>query len=141
MEHNKRKEGRKGMSKIEAFKKARDAAKRMAAARDCAFGLDSANNDKHQVVVTFTGLASSWSEMKFQMHASYGYYGSSSGYSATSVELGGYLAREISRSARELWDRAVLAAEADAESLRIEAAEEARAVLCDTAADEIGRRG
>lgn len=119
------------MTKIENYKRLKGIAVDLAKARDHTLGLDSPNNDKHIFLVEFTGigLRSNWSPMLFSIEAAYGYYGSSSGYSASSKELGAYLARAISRNAKLLLDLAVSLAEADAEKARKEAETEAREVL------------
>jgi hypothetical protein len=123
------------MSKIEEFKKAKRVSEMVAREVQFALGRDSSNNDKHHVSVSFTGLApGDWSDMQFRIHASYGYYGSSSGYSATSAELGGYLATAIQKHASLLLDYAAKLAADDAEKARRAAEDEAKAVLQTTAA-------
>lgn len=123
------------MSKIEEYKAAKYIAEKIKTAVTHALGRDSSSNDKHCVTVAFTGLAKAdWSDMQFQVHASYGYYGNSSGYSATSNELGQYLAKAIQHYAATLLDHAVGLAAADAEKARKAAEDEAKAVLTETAA-------
>lgn len=123
------------MSKIDKFKEAKFVANTIARNVQCALGRDDSRNDKHNVTVNFTGLApGDWSEMQFRVHASYGYYGSSSGYSATSTELGKYLATAIEKHAALLLDYAVKLAADDAEQARKAAEDEAKAVLAESAA-------
>lgn len=123
------------MSKIEEFHKAKAVADLVARSVRCALGRDDSRNDKHNVTVHFDGLSrGDWSDMQFRMHASYGYYGSSSGYSATSAELGKYLAIAIAKNSALLLDYAVKLAADDAEEARKAAEAEAKAVLEQTAA-------
>lgn len=93
-------------------------------------GRDTPSNDKHTFQVTFTGCArESWQPMNFRILTSYGYYGSSSGYSSSSDDMGRYLAAAIGKHAAMLLDEAVMMAYADAETARQTAEAEARAVL------------
>lgn len=122
------------MSKIEKFKEAKSVADKVARNVRCALGRDDSRNDKHDVRARFAGLApGDWADMQFQVHASYGYYGSSSGYSATSNELGKYLAEAITKHAAMLLDYAVKLAADDAEQARRAAEDEAKAILQETA--------
>jgi hypothetical protein len=119
-----------GMSKIERFKEAKSVADRIQRSVLQCTGRDKPDNDKHRISVNFTKLVDSdWVPMEFQIHASHGYYGSSSAYSDTSKELGSYLARAIKQKSHELFDLAASLARADAETARKEAEEEARNVL------------
>lgn len=121
------------MTKIEAYKEAKRIAKSVKSSTNLCLGRDTPNNDKHTFRCYFTGMANeSWQPMKLQIHCSYGYYGSSSGYSATSEELGGYLARAIKAHSGLLLDYAAHLAEADCEKLRLAAEAEAREVLGET---------
>lgn len=123
------------MTKIEAFKNAKHAAERIAADVRRALGRDSSSNDKHRACAKFLRLENaSFAPMTLIVDASYGYYGNSSGYSATSEELGGYLARAINKHMTTLLDDAVKMAAEDAEKARKEAEAEARAVLQEAAA-------
>jgi len=123
------------MTKIEQFKQAKLVAETIKRAADRALCRDDPRNDKGHMSVHFTGLATGdWSDMRFRVHASYGYYGSSSGYSATSKELGEYLAKAIEAHRASLLDYAVKLAAQDAEVARKAAEDEAKAVLTETAA-------
>ena len=118
------------MSKIEQYKAAANVAAQIRASRDYSLGRDSPQNDKHAATCHFHELSNApFSPMKMLIDCSYGYYGSSSGYSATSQALGKYLAQAITASMPQLLDRAVALAERDADKARKVAEDEARAVL------------
>lgn len=123
------------MTKIEEFKRAKFVADRLRSAVDKILCRDTPQNDKGHMTVTFTGLSKAdWSPMQFQIHASHGYYGSSSGYSDTSVELGQYFAKAIEQHRAVLLDYVVKLAATDAEAARKAAEDEAKAVLQETVA-------
>jgi hypothetical protein len=125
------------MSKIEEFKKAKGISERVKRAVECTLGRDDpARNDKHHVSVHFAGLnlSAPFQPMQFSIDCSYGYYGSSSGYAASSPELGAYLARAIEMHSTTLLDCAAGLAAKDAETARKAAEDEARNVLQETAA-------
>jgi hypothetical protein len=118
------------MTKIEEYKAAKRIADSIARDVACTLGRDSPRNDKHHLYVKFSHLiGGDWSPMCFQIEAHYGYYGSSSGYSATSEELGKYLAKAIYDHRSTLLDHAAKLAAEDAEKARKAAEEEAREVL------------
>lgn len=122
------------MSKIEAFKIATNLAGRIAGDVSRSLGRDSPSNDKHTAVCRFAGISNnSFSPILLSVDLSYGYYGSSSGYSATSEELGRYLAAAITKRMSSLLDECVDAAKVDAEKARKDAEAEAQAVLAETA--------
>ena len=108
------------MSKIEKYEEAKRIAKNiMRDVRQC-LGKDSPSNDKARVDVKFCGIEDSqWRPMKFTIHASHVYYGSS--YYDTSKELGEYLAKAINEQKKSLFERAVQMAEENAENCRIDA--------------------
>ena len=123
------------MTKIEEYKEAKAVALAVARATQLCLGRDGPRNDKHSFRCTFSQMISQqWSPMGFQIEASYGYYGSSSGYTVTSTELGRYLARAISLHAATLIDCACKLAADDAETARKAAEDEARSVLQESAA-------
>ena len=123
------------MTKIEEYKKAAWTVSRLQTAVDQTLGRDSPRNDKATFSVRFTGLSKeAFSPMMFTIECAHGYYGSSSGYSDSSPELGGYLATSIQHHAGLLLDYAVKMAKDDAEKARKAAEAEARAVLTETAA-------
>lgn len=123
------------MTKIEKYNQAKFIANTIQRNVAQILGRDSPQNDKHRFTVTFTGLANSdWSPMQFQIRASHGYYGSSSGYSNSSDELGMYLARSMQRHAVAILEFASKLADDDAEVARKAAEDEAKAVLQSTAA-------
>jgi len=117
------------MSKIEAYKKAKGIAARVEKNRDCTFKLDSPRNDKGNFWPQFINCKREWSDACIHLHASFGYYGSSSGYSAMDEETGKYLTAAIAKHGRLLFDTAVKMAADDAEKARKEAEEEAKSVL------------
>jgi|SRR6185369_12230331 len=123
------------MTKIETFKLKNANAIQLARNVAQALGRDSVNNDKHSVTASFAGLAKSdWSPIQLSIHMSHGYFGSSSGYSDTSTEMGVYLAKAFTAHAAMLMDFAVTLAQQDAEVARKDAEDEARLVLQETAA-------
>lgn len=123
------------MSKIDQYNEARRVAAMIAENVSKALGRDRSDNDKHSARCAFTRIGGeSFSPMLFRVDCSYGYYGSSSGYSATSNALGKYLAKAINERMESLLDRAVELAAVDAEKARKDAEEEARHVLAETAA-------
>lgn len=123
------------MTRIEQFNRAKLVADRLRRAVNQILCRDSPQNDKGHMTVTFTGLSKAdWSPMQFQVHASHGYYGSSSGYSDTSPELGEYLAKAIANNRVQLLDEAVRLAAIDAEIARKAAEDEAKAILQETVA-------
>ena len=117
------------MSKIEVYRTAKHNSDQLRKDVDRALGRDKSDNDKHRVIVTFSKFNGDWSDLVFSIHASYGYYGSSSGYSATSETMGKYLAKEIQKNSAHILDDAVCLAEQETEKLRKEAEEEAKLVL------------
>lgn len=122
------------MTKIEAYKDAKRIAESIKSSAEYCLGRDSPSNDKHTFHCSFNGLANqTWTPMEFTIEASYGYYGRSAGYSATSEHLGRYLAKAINAHAARLLDYAVELAAKDAEKARKDAEEEARSVLQEAA--------
>ena len=118
------------MSKIDKYKAAAASAAALRRSVDAALGKDSPRNDKHTATCYFTGLSkASFAPMEMQIDCSYGYYGRSSGYSATSKDMGERLAKAITAYMPRLLEECVAAAERDAENARKEAEDEARAVL------------
>lgn len=123
------------MTKIETYKAAAAVAAGIKSTGDKILGRDSPRNDKHTFSVSFQALQNApFQPMQFSIDCSYGYYGSSSGYSATSESLGRYLAKAIEKHAELLLDTAVELATKDAEKARKAAEDEARSVLNETAA-------
>lgn len=118
------------MSKIQNYHKAKAISERLFRDAQRALGRDSPSNDKHTARARFWKLlGESFTPIAILIDLSYGYYGSSSGYSATSDQMGEYLARAINKNMTMLLDEAVKMAQVDAEKARKEAEEEARAVL------------
>lgn len=118
------------MSKIAEFKAAKAIAGSVAQSVRYCLGRDDPRNDKAYFHCKFSHrLNDQWTPMCFQMEAHYGYYGSSSGYNATSDELGRYLAMAINKHASVLLDYAAELAAIDAEKARKAAESEAVEVL------------
>ena len=118
------------MSAIEKYKAAKQLAARIENDVWCALGRDRTDNDKHRASIYCRGLRDgNFSAMVFDVDCSYGYHGSSSGYSATSTELAAYLATAIEARLPELLDEAVRLAKVDAEKLKQAARTEAQQVL------------
>ena len=91
------------------------------------------DNDKHRIYCKFVKLNEIyWNEIELHLHLSHGYYGSSSGYSDTSKEMGEYVARVITSIGQMILQKAVQLAEADTEKARKDAEEEAKMVLQQT---------
>lgn len=123
------------MSKIEAYKKAAALAASLKQSADHALGRDSQNNDKHTATCRFHELSkASFQPMNMEVSLEYGYYGSSSGYSATSEEMGKRLAKAITARMPTLLADVVAEAAKEAEAARKAAEDEARSVLAETAA-------
>lgn len=118
------------MSKIADFKAAKAIADRLGKDAHLTLGRDGPQNDKHHFRVSFQKIQNAqWTPMQFAIEMSHGYYGSSSGYSDTSEDMGRYLAKAIEKHGATLLDSAVAMAVADAEKSRLAAEEEARSVL------------
>lgn len=118
------------MSAIEKYKAAKEIAGRLELSVASALGRDRTDNDKHRVDVTFCGIKdASFSPMNFDIDASYGYYGSSSCTSASSKELGAYLAAAIRARLPELLDEAVRTAKENAIRMKQAARVEAQQIL------------
>ena len=123
------------MTKIEEYNKAKSVAAQVASAVEHCLGRDGPRNDKHTFRCSFSHIINQqWTPMCFQIEASYGYYGSSSGYTVTSEELGRYLAKAINLHAATILDCATKLAADDAEKARKAAEDEAKAVLQQAAA-------
>ena len=120
-----------------------DAYRRVAAIRDkirkavsCILGRDDPRNDKHTFRCSFSRLANQdWSPIIIEIYCSHGYYGSSSGYSDTSEELGKYMAKAINTSSVALLNLCVDYAEKDAQAAKDAAKKEAEDVLKETSGE------
>ena len=121
-------------TKIENYNHAKWVAQKVASAVNVALGRDGPSNDKHSARASFGKLSNApFAPMGIWVDMAYGYYGSSSGYSATSDEMGRYLVKAINKHMTLLLDEAVAFAAEDAELARKEAEDEARSVLRETA--------
>jgi hypothetical protein len=90
----------------------------------------NSNNDKHSLYFRYIGKhTESWSDAIFYLHASYGYYGSSSGYSAMNKDVARYMEKAIDKYIGQIIKTAIEYAEEDREKARKEAENEAKEVL------------
>lgn len=118
-------------TKIEAYHAARAVADRVAQAVHLSLGRDTPFNKPRFWCAFIQTLDGLW--MTFQVEMTYG-YGDASGdeCSAASDEMGNYLALAIQKHKTLLLDTAAAMAASDAETARVAAHEEARAVLTNT---------
>lgn len=87
-------------------------------------------NDKAMLTVYYHETHSSnWNEARLFLHASHGYYGSSSGYSDMDKDTAKYFVKALNKHMREIADEAIELAKADMEKARQEAKSEAELVL------------
>lgn len=125
------------MTKIEGYQNAKRVSAQISEAVKHCLGRDDPRNDKARFTCRFSHVMSEqWSPMCFQIEASYGYYGSSSGYSVTSKELGEYLAKAINAHRATLLDHAAKLAAEDMEKARKSAESEALEILNGTQREE-----
>ena len=123
------------MSKIETYNKQKAIASSMRNAMNLSLGKHAdgrpnQNNDKHTASCRFVRISDDqFSPILLRVELSHGYYGSSSGYSNTSKEMGMYLAKAIDRYMPMLLEEACSLADKDAEAARIAAISEARSIL------------
>jgi cystathionine beta-lyase/cystathionine gamma-synthase len=90
----------------------------------------NSNNDKHSIYFRYTGKHTDmWSDAIFHLHASYGFYGSSSGYSAMNKEVAEYINKAIDKYITQIVKTAIEYAEEDQEKARKEAEDEAKQIL------------
>jgi len=115
------------MNKIEEYKKVKETANRVKSNYKYAFGLDSPNNDKHHAEIRMGRI---WdSDIELYLHARYGFYGSSSAYTAMDVITADYFVKALNNHVKEIFEEAVSLAEKDTEKARLAAEEEAKEVL------------
>lgn len=117
------------MSKIDEYKKIKNIAQQVKTNYLGAHGLDSDNNDKHHVLASFWKCMDDWNDAAIVIHASYGYYGSSSGYSAMDEKTAEYITKALNNNLSKIFKEAVELAEKDVEKARLAAKEEAEQVL------------
>ena len=123
------------MSKIDDFQKAKRVVAQvrsnlMKATGRTLTGERDHDNDKRHLSIRYSGKhIDDFNAAVLYLGAHYGYYGSSSGYSAMDSNTAIYMVRAINEKIGTLADRAIELAEADAEKARKVAEEEARAVL------------
>jgi hypothetical protein len=90
----------------------------------------NSDNDKHSLYFRYIGKhTDNWSDAIFYLHASYGFYGSSSGYSAMDKDVAKYMEKAINQYTRQIAKRAIELAKEDQEKARKEAEDEAKEVL------------
>ena len=76
-------------------------------------------------------------DISIYFHASYGYYGSSSGYSACSPEVGTYIIRALSHYKDDIVNYAMELARLDEEKALIACKSEAEQILAEISKDVI----
>jgi hypothetical protein len=120
------------LTMIEKYKAAKRVLLRLADDVSRTLGRDDPSNDKHTFRCAFKCISpNDWSPMELTVNCSYGYYGNSSGHTATSEELGKYLALAINKHAAKLLDEVIALAAIDTETARKAAEAEARDVLAE----------
>jgi hypothetical protein len=123
------------MSKIDEFNKANETYICVKRNLYNALGLDKegnkdSNNDKHSLYIRFVDIDhGDWNNAILQLHASYGYYGSSSGYSAMNSDVAKYMAQSLKNHIKDIAMGAIELARIDAEEARKTAKYEAELVL------------
>lgn len=123
------------MSKIDEFNKARETYNRVknnlfnATRRDREGNIEE-RNDKAVLEIRYYGKhTQDWNDACLILHASHGYYGSSSGYSDMDNSTAKYMVKALNNHLREIADEAIEMAKADMESARKAAENEAKLVL------------
>ena len=127
------------MSKIDDYKKAAWTFQRVmeclykSTRRDSKGQYDS-RNDKAALRINYYGKhTSDWSDAVLTLHASHGYYGSSSGCSDMDKEVAEYMVKALNNNLQKIANEAIELARVDMEKARKEAEEEAKEVLRITA--------
>ena len=123
------------MSKIDKFNNAKATygnVKRniyRATGKDDDGNIDS-NNDKACLYVRYNDRhAGNWNDAILCLHASHGFYGSSSGYSSMDKPTAEYMVMALNKHIKAIAEDAIKFAEADMEKARKSAEDEARLVL------------
>jgi hypothetical protein len=97
-------------------------------------GRSDLNNDKAILRIYYHETHSSdWNEAKLLLHASHGFYGSSSGYSDMDIDTAKYMVKALNNHIENIAEEAIKLAEIDMEKARQEAISEANRVLKDIA--------
>lgn len=92
-----------------------------------ATGVEDPRNDKYRICF---GNSQTWdSDIPVWLHASYGYYGSSSGYTACSEELQPYLIKALNHYKMDIMNYIVEQVEHDKHKALMECKEEAERIL------------
>jgi hypothetical protein len=93
-------------------------------------GTTDSNNDKASLYIRYSEKHTpDWQDAILTLHASHGYYGSSSGYSDMDKYIATYMVKALNKHLRQIADEAIELARLDMEKARREAEEEAKEVL------------
>lgn len=93
-------------------------------------GAYDSQNDKAELSLKYSGHHSfPWNEASCQLHASHGFYGSSSGYSDMDGNVAKYLVQAINNSMPQIARQAIALADADLRKAKEDAKSEALSVL------------
>ena len=123
------------MSKIDEFYKARETYNRVktnlfnATRRDSKGNRDEHNDKAVLAIRYYDKHTPDWNDACLILHASHGYYGSSSGYSDMDNSTAKYMVKALNNHLREIADEAIEMAKEDMESTRKAAENEAKLVL------------
>lgn len=99
-------------------------------------GVEDPRNDKHRICF---GNRETWdSDIPVWLHASYGYYGNSDGYTACSPELQPYLIKALNHYKMDIMNYIVELAKQDKQNALIVCKEEAEKILQDINEQMIG---
>ena len=92
-----------------------------------AIGKEDSRNDKHQIMFYDHKI---WDgDIQVYFHASYGYYGDSSGYSACCPEMQGYLLKALNRYRGDIVNYIMEQAEKDKNDALLACKQEAESIL------------
>jgi hypothetical protein len=120
------------VSKIDKYNEVKQVTTRVIDNLTKALGKDRPDNDKHLLRVDYTGKhTNNWGDAVLHVHASYGYYGSSSGYRAMDKDVAKYLERAINTLMPQIAELAMELARKDLEAARLDARKEAEEILQD----------
>lgn len=117
------------MSKIDEYNVIKKTGEKVKANILKALGEDRADNDKARLEIRYANEHKDWNDAKFWLHASYGYYGSSSGYSAMDRDTARYFERAINLHIKDIAKTIFKLVDEDIKKAAQEAKEEAEAVL------------
>ena len=124
------------MSALDNFDKARNIYNSVKENLNQAMGLtargdcNDSNNDKSSLFLHYTGKhCSQWNDANVTIHASHGYYGSSSGYSDMTESVARYLTQALNNYIKAAAKDAIELAKKDMEQAAEHAKHEAESVL------------